>query len=58
MHNGLSNKLISFSLCMAVFLFIYALSYVQEFPLVLGSEDNGDGRLEYLCLFSSCDYIK
>lgn len=39
----------------ATLLLLVLWSHVFEQPIVLGSEDNGDGRIEYLCMFSTCD---
>lgn len=45
----------------AIFAVIFGLAFLgfanASTPLILGSELNGDGTVEYLCLGSSCDNL-
>lgn len=49
--------LAGFLTAVIVGLFIIGIVYAPS-PIILGTERNADGSLEYLCLGTSCEYFR
>lgn len=50
---------LGFFVCLIVFLILcIGYAYNSAGPVILGTEQNGDGSVEYLCLGSGCEDLR
>lgn len=53
------TKACIFTLCLVIFsLSCIATAFMESGPIILGTERNGNGTVEYLCLGTGCENLR